>query len=181
VSSDRSRRSSDEYPALLNPPGMPRPLRDGRPVPWAEYALDDRDDDRFVAWEDDHHVYRVPVPLQDPERLYEAFHERLCVVCGERLGDPVHFFADMWETGAGGPDNASRHVALIAQGGLHRRCARLTQAHCPGVPAWDLLSVPAAMWDDLVAEIRSPDGRGAIRPDPDWLDRAYELSERQGG
>ena len=168
--------SGDRY-WISNPPGMPRPLLDGRPVAWAEYPLDEREGDHLVAWDDDHHVYPEEVELQDPARLYEAFYERLCVLCGERLGDPVFFFADEEANGPtrprpGAPD--TRSVPVIAQGGLHPRCARFTCAHCPGVPLWDRLSVPAAMWEELVAGAYPG---GLIYPDPDWLERAYELSE----
>jgi hypothetical protein len=145
-----------------NPPGMPRPLLEGgQPLPWAEYPVDLREGDHLIAYDDDSCAYIEDVPLQDPERLYEAFYERLCVLCGEPLGDPVLFFADVDDW-------------VVAQGGLHRRCARFTRAHCPGVPGWDLLSVPAPLWDELVTTADHPDACSGIRPEREWLERAYE-------
>jgi hypothetical protein len=145
-----------------NPPGMPRPLLPGgQPLPWAEYPLGQREGDHLIAYDDDSCAYLEPVQLQVPERLYEAFYERLCVLCGEPLGDPVFFFADLGD-------------GLVAQGGLHRRCARFTRAHCPAVPSRDLLAVPAALWEELVATADHPDKYSAIRPEREWLERAYE-------
>jgi hypothetical protein len=116
-----------------NPPGMPRPLLEGgQPLPWAEYPVDLREGDHLI-----------------------------CVLCGEPLGDPVLFFADVDDW-------------VVAQGGLHRRCARFTRAHCPGVPSRDLLSVPAPLWEELVRTADHPDACSAIRPEREWLERAYE-------
>jgi hypothetical protein len=124
------------------PRGLPRPIYKGRPVPWAELEEritpfgdeldshtaqnDERLDDCF--WE---------TPLQDMARLGEAWENDLCVLCGEPLGEEVHFFTEDWQT--------------LAQGGLHPRCGRLTRAHCPGVNdhGWTLASAPRPAWDEL--------------------------------
>jgi hypothetical protein len=146
-------------PGSENPRGLPRPIYLGRPLPWAE--KEDRvtpfgdEIDSDAAWRDDRldDVYwETEAPPQDRARLGEAWEEGLCVLCGEPLGDEVHFFTN-------GED--------LAQGGLHARCARLTRAHCPGVrTGWQLCCLPRAAWDELTRAEDGPDTHlGASLPD----------------
>ena len=136
------------------PRGLPRPIYKGRPVPWAEISErispfgdplesdaaqnDERLDDGF--W------LGPQVQLQDAERLDEAWTDGLCVLCGETLGEEVHFFTEDWQT--------------LAQGGLHPRCARLTRAHCASGASF----VPSrSVRGDLGGFWRSRGGGGLVQ------------------
>jgi hypothetical protein len=142
-------------PGTEIPRGLPRPIHKGRPLPWAEKSErttpfgDPLDSER--AWDDE----RLDdcfwaTPLQDASKLDEAWREGLCVLCGEPLGEEIHFFSTNGET--------------LAQGGLHPRCGRLTRAHCPGVTlgGWDLFRAQRAAWDELR---RAAPGPGETYPD----------------
>jgi len=137
---DRIRNELHEYIAKTsaapewtseNPPGMPRPLFDNRPVPWTSEQKQWEDDDGYPTTIPDFSVI-------DRERQLEAFRENLCVLCGDPLTDPVHCF---------GNDSGD-----LVDGGLHPRCARMTAAWCPHIKdqvangEWYEVTVPLQSW-----------------------------------
>jgi hypothetical protein len=77
----------------------------GYPVPW------------FVAFIDGEPDFRV----MDPDKLVRAVKERLCWVCGERLGTHLAFVI--------GPMCAITHTT--AEPPLHRGCAEFSVQTCP--------------------------------------------------
>ena len=87
-----------------NPPGMPRPLWDNKPVPWSSEKYNDRDEPHFEAI--------------DGNRQHRAIVSKLCVLCGMPLDDPAYGFIQ------GGH---------LVDGALHQRCAAMTRAHCPHI------------------------------------------------
>jgi len=104
--------------------GLPRPIYNGMPVPWTAPV-------------------RGGVPVLGRfglRRIAEAELEGLCEVCGLRLTDPVFFFRAPVGDG-------SHIVGDLIPTGLHRRCARLTLAHCPHLwPADGPESIPLDLW-----------------------------------
>jgi hypothetical protein len=138
-----------------NPPGMPRPIHTmpGRrparpyPLPWV------------FDWDETSAGAGPEYVGVSPTRLDEAWENLYCILCGEDLADPVYFFED---------------GDSIGQGGLHRRCARLTEAHCPGIPgAWDPARTSLAEWERLTRETAPDATRGAELPsDFDYESRA---------
>jgi hypothetical protein len=164
----------DWEPGTEIPRGLPRPIYKGRPLPWVEKSerltpfggpIDSEraaDDERLdVSW--------WLTPLQDAEKLAEAWEDGLCILCGEPLTEEVFFF--------------STDGRALVQGGLHPRCAKLTRAHCPGVNwgGWDTCRAPRASWDELRRAAPSPGhdypNMSAPLPDecgpvPEWPRRA---------
>ncbi|OXM56428.1 hypothetical protein CFP71_13450 [Amycolatopsis thailandensis] len=90
--------------ALQDQPGrgLPRPVLEGRPVPWLAPVIGDR-----VAW----------TALND-QRVLEAQRSWLCQVCGEPLTN-----ADAWVAVSAGD--------VAAGGAMHRRCLALARKVCP--------------------------------------------------
>lgn len=94
------------------PPGWPRPIRGGYPVPWVSPASS--------------------LGETIPERREEVLDGLLCQVCGEGhdpdgtayllVGDPASV-----EDG----DPTGRSVRLMDDALMHERCARLAVARCP--------------------------------------------------
>lgn len=84
-------------------PGWPRPLADGRPVPWIAPVIGDR-----VAW-----------AALNATRLRESEQNWLCQVCGFYLGSaPTAWIA-------------ISHGEIAAGGGMHTKCRLQAGARCP--------------------------------------------------
>lgn len=82
--------------------GLPRPVLEGRPVPWLAPVIGDR-----VAW-----------TALNEQRGLEAQRSWLCQVCGEPLRD-----GDAWVAVSAGD---------VAEGGaMHHRCLALARKACP--------------------------------------------------
>ena len=104
----------------------------GYPVPW------------FVAWVDGKPEFRVA----DARKYARAVREKLCWVCGERLGRHVAFVI--------GPMCAINRVS--AEPGSHRDCAEFSARACP------FLSKPAMTRreDHLPAEVKRDSYFGGV-------------------
>lgn len=94
-------------PGLETPP--PRiarlPVARGYPVPW------------FVAWVDGQPEFRA----MDPEKLVRAVREKLCWVCGDKLGVHMTFVL--------GPMCGINRTS--AEPPCHLECARYSAKNCP--------------------------------------------------
>jgi hypothetical protein len=114
--------------------GLPRPLYDGHPVPYAstehqgepEFSLDGVRETR--DWQ--------------------------CGLCGLELADPVFYFTS---PGTSYPEVRPEYweIGEIIPVGLHARCSRLGLAHCPGLSAADgPYSVSLAEWRESAFGLR---------------------------
>jgi hypothetical protein len=112
--------------------GLPRPVYDGKPVPWTTPVREG-----------------LPAFGRFSLRLVaEAELNGLCDVCGLPLSDPVYFF----RYSASGDhhfaaDEKRPEPGAILPAGLHLPCARLSLAHCPHLtPAAGPDSMPLDVW-----------------------------------
>lgn len=106
-----------------NPPGMPRPMFDNKPVPWSS---------------DSKSPFEPAFEVIDSWRQEQAYKDNLCVLCGEALTDPVYAYV--------------KSDGTVVDGGLHQKCAAITHAHCPHIKAElanhsdELVTVPIRDW-----------------------------------
>jgi hypothetical protein len=127
----------------------------GYPVPW------------FVDWLDGKPEFRA----MDPRKLIKAIHEKLCWVCGEKMGVHMVFVA--------GPMCGINRTT--AEPPCHTDCAVWSAINCP------FLSNPRMVRreDDLSQEIRESAAGIAIKRNPGvtmlWHTRSYEVWETGNG
>ena len=121
----------------------------GYPVPW------------FVAWVDGKPEFRA----MDPTKFVRAIREKLCWVCGQRLGVNVCFVA--------GPMCGINRTS--SEPPSHLECARWSARNCP------FLSNPrmCRREDELTNEMKENVAGIAIRRNPGvamlWITRQYEI------
>jgi hypothetical protein len=127
----------------------------GYPVPW------------FVAWMDDKPEFRA----MDPMKFLRAIKEKLCWVCGQKLGVNVTFVA--------GPMCGINRTS--SEPPNHQECARYSARNCP------FLNNPRMVRreDDLSLEIAGNVAGIAIRRNPGvtmlWNTRQYEIFKTETG
>jgi len=132
-------------PGMENPPGMPRPIYQGKPVPWTTVTDPEDFEPRSKG---------LDLPQGEGQFLFErgstpridwGREEGLCVLCGEGLGDPVYFFLD-------------NRINTIVDGGLHKKCLAMTRAHCPHLRdgaadgKYSLAAMAWSEWRHVMAE-----------------------------
>jgi hypothetical protein len=130
---------------------LPRVERDGVsiPVPW------------FVAWQDGAPEFRA----MDPQRFAKAIRQRLCWVCGQKLG--VHFAF------VAGPMCGINRTS--SEPPCHADCARWSAQNCP------FLATPRMVRreDGLADGVKENVAGFAIRRNPGvamlWFTREYEV------
>jgi hypothetical protein len=126
----------------------------GYPVPW------------FVAWVDgpDGPETVPEFRATDARKLVRAIKDRVCWVCGDRLG--------RWLAFPIGP--MCSITRTISEPPSHRDCAEWSIQHCP------FLSQPAMVRreENLPADAQAPGGRG-LKRNPGvtclWITRSYEV------
>jgi hypothetical protein len=118
------------------PTGMPRPLSQGKPVPWT--ARFERNWDGAVE---------VNFSATESDRYAASYRGTSCSVCGE-ANDPERVAVI-----------ATSDRVIIDGASMHVRCARLAHRHCPH------LAVGYTIWvgpDAALAAVRNPEDFSAF-------------------
>lgn len=123
------------------PHGWPRPIMEGRPVPWVAPIIGDR-----VAW-----------TALNSTRCGQALRDWLCQVCGQPLGDTAWLAVEAGD--------------VVGGGALHLRCLELARTVCPalrGDEAYVYVEVrhadQANRWADMIDRLVECEARSGRLP-----------------